>query len=112
METATEFILNGDRYAFDFKLCSASKGFAQVDTGQDAWYYGTWANPETLRIVNYCEGDLYVQDAASAAEFADAIREIKQWNEENDHGFAGIDGMCRDDLIARFQAIGLGDLLH
>ena len=35
----------GDRYVYDFGLCTYEKGWAQVDTAQDASYFGTWANP-------------------------------------------------------------------
>ena len=29
----------GDRYLYDFGLCSYKKGWAQVDTAQDASYF-------------------------------------------------------------------------
>jgi hypothetical protein len=35
----------GDRYRFDFDLCSCARGWAQVDTAQDASRFGTWASP-------------------------------------------------------------------
>ena len=47
----------GDRYVYDFGLCSYENGWAQVDTAQDASYFGTWANPTRLMIFSYCEGD-------------------------------------------------------
>ena len=56
MKRETDFIMNGDRYQFDWGECSTANGYAQVDTKQDAWYYGTWANPETFTIVSYAEG--------------------------------------------------------
>ena len=40
----------GDRYVYDFGLCSYENGWAQVDTAQDASYFGTWANPTRLMI--------------------------------------------------------------
>jgi hypothetical protein len=45
METIRGFEMT-NRYTFDFGTCSPQNGFAQVDTGQDAYYFGTWANPE------------------------------------------------------------------
>ncbi len=30
-----------DRYTYDFGLCSYENGWAQVDTAQDASYFGT-----------------------------------------------------------------------
>jgi hypothetical protein len=43
-----------DRYLYDFGLCSNASSWAQVDTAQDASYFGTWANPTWLPISNYC----------------------------------------------------------
>ena len=44
MKTEKNFI-EADRYLFDFYHCSTKKGYAQLDTSQDASYYGTWTNP-------------------------------------------------------------------
>ena len=41
----------GNRYAYDFGLCSYEKGWAQVDAAQDASFFGTWANPARLTLV-------------------------------------------------------------
>ena len=101
-----------ERYEFDFDLCTPKKGFAQVDTGQDAWYFGTWANPFKLEIVSYAEGDVTIQTADEPEEFVDAIRYIKTWNDEHGHGFKGIDPMCVEKLEHQFIALGLGELLH
>ena len=100
-----------DRYILDFGQCSSKNGFAQVDTEQDAWYYGTWANPYKLIIVNYCEGDVTVQRCESEQEFAETLRKIKAWNEKQGFKKFGIDGMCNDSLISKFKSIGVGDLL-
>ena len=47
-----------DRYVFDFGACSIERGWAQLDTGQDASYFGTWLNPTKRQTFNYCEGDV------------------------------------------------------
>ncbi len=47
----------GDRHTSGFGLCSDEKGWAQVDTAQDASYFGTWANPTGLTICSQCEDD-------------------------------------------------------
>jgi hypothetical protein len=101
-----------DRYVFDFKYCTTKKGFAQVDTGQDAWYFGTWTNPEKMRTVNYCEGDITISDAETADEYVDDLRAIKRWNLENGHRFCGIDSGFNEGLKEKFVDLGLGDLLH
>lgn len=96
-----------ERYAYDMGACSLSKGFAQVDTRQDAPCFGIWANAKTLQIVCYCEGDITIQKAASKSEFTCAIREL--WARED---FIGIDPGWFGELTADFEALGLGDLLH
>lgn len=111
MKTTTEFA-PADRYVYDFGLCSTEKGFAQVDTSQDASYYGTWANPFKLMLICYCEGDVTLQTADTPAEFVEALRGLKAWNEENGHRFTGIDPGFKADIATGFKALGLGDLLH
>ena len=102
----------GDRYVYDLGLCSAKNGFAQVDTEQDASYYGTWANPFKLIIFSYCEGDCTLQQAESKDEFRDAVQKIKAWNEKNGWKFSGIDCGLKDELEREFINLGLKDLLH
>ena len=113
MRTLAEcFVSDGDRYYFDFGPCSTSKGYAQVDTGQDAWYFGIWANPSKLRIMSYTEGDILLKEAESPQEFEAEIRRIKAWHDEQGIPFKGIDPGFSDSLKARFEGLGLGDLLH
>lgn len=101
-----------DRYLYDFGLCSIKNGFAQIDTGQDASYFGTWANPEKLIIFNYCEGDCYTTVCKTASEFVSEIQGIKTWNDENGHSFKGIDPGLNPKNIEKWESIGLGELLH
>lgn len=107
-----------DRYVYDMGLCSQKNGFAQVDTSQDAWYFGTWANPFKLALLTYAEGDVSLELADSPDEFVHMIRHMQRWNNANDsHGFKGIDpgwpGRPMTTRLAhRFMNLGLGDLLH
>ena len=101
-----------DRYIYDFKLCSTKDGWAQIDTSQDAHYYGTWANPEKLVVISYCEGDVTTNTADTPEEFVAEIRQIKEWNDENGHRFIGIDPGFNEELKRRFVDLGLADLLH
>lgn len=77
MKTETAFNGMTDRYAFDFGECAA---FVQMDSKQDASYYGTWANPETLRMVSYCEGDITRTQYDTEAEFVQGVREWIEWS--------------------------------
>jgi len=112
MKTVEQFYPDGDRYLFDFKLCTFEKGYAQLDTGQDAWYYGAWANPEKLIIVSYAEGDCTTQYAKNEREFVEEIRRWAKWVNENGYGPAKIDPGLRENLIEKFESLGLGDLLR
>jgi len=106
------FHLHSDRYVFDFNHCTIEKGFAQIDTSQDASYFGTWANPFEFKIINYCEGDVSIQTMESEQEFKEEIERIKTWNEEMGFRFIGIDPGFNEALAKRFKDIGLNSMLH
>ena len=107
----------GNRYAFDFHL-TEEDGWAQLDTRQDAAYYGHWANPGRRTIVAYVEGDVSVTVAETAEAFASELRRFVAWHDEqggepfrNGHT-AAVDTMYNVDLDAAFIAAGLADVLH
>jgi hypothetical protein len=112
MKTTRQFDGMTDRYAFDFNACSSSNGYAQIDTEQDASYYGTWANPFKLQIVSYAEGDITIQKADNDKEFADEIRAIADWNVEVGFKPIGIDPGFNKELKAGFVELGLSEYLH
>ena len=112
MQTFRDFVEGGSRYEFDFGVCHYTHGWAQLDTSQDAPHFGTWADPERLLICTYAEGDITLQTASSADEFAAEIRRIADWNAENGHRFIGIDTGFSDNLRSRFVALGLAEFLH
>lgn len=111
MKTTREFA-PADRYLYDFGLCSYANGFAQVDTSQDASYFGTWANPTRLIVFSYCEGDTTLQECETAEEFAAELRAIDAWNVSQGHGRALIDPGLDPAFKAEFERLGLADLLH
>lgn len=111
MKTTREFAA-GDRYRYDFGLCSYANGWAQIDTAQDASYFGTWANPTKLMIFSYCEGDTTLQEAETPEEFAAALRAIDAWNVNAGYGPARIDPGFDPDMKAAFEAVGLQDMLQ
>ena len=110
MKKQTAFFPDAARYQFDRRFCS--NGFAQVDTGQDAWYFGIWANPETFEIFTYAEGDLIYKKAENQVEFVGEMRTIEAFHTRYDD-FIGIDpGWEPEPLTTRFTKLGLADLLH
>ena len=101
-----------DRYLYDFGLCSCANGWAQVDTAQDASYFGTWANPARLMVFSYCEGDTTLKEAGSPEEFAAELRGIDAWNRAHGYGPAKIDPGYDPAIKAAFEGLGLADMLH
>jgi hypothetical protein len=111
MKKTVGFTPDGDRYVFDFKLCTATKGWAQLDTSQDASYYGQWVNPLTLEYVSHVEGDQTHIQYDDEAEFIAGISETLRWHAE--HGYnPHIDGMCKQEIIEAFERMGFTEFLH
>jgi hypothetical protein len=111
MIRTTGFTPTGDRYIFDFRYCTPAKGWAQLDTRQDASYYGNWINPITLEFVSHCEGDQTHIKCESEQEFVAYVRETIAWHKERGY-FIGIDGMCNPGIIAAFTVLNLDEFLH
>lgn len=80
----------GDRYQLDFRLCTPAKGWAQLDTRQDAPCYGNRLNSLSFELVAYAEGDLTHTRCADAADFVAAVRECVGWHKAAGY-FIGID---------------------
>lgn len=51
------FFEDGNRYNYDFCLCTKQLGWQQYDTDQDAWYFGVWIHQAKRQILTYAEGD-------------------------------------------------------
>lgn len=112
MRTIDRSFQPSSRYRFDTGLCSYAKGYAQIDTKQDASYFGTWCSPTERTIVCYCEGDVTIERADTDEEFIAAIRACAAWNDQQGYGPLQIDALASPQLAERFQALGLADLLH
>lgn len=67
---------DNERYYYDCGPCSLAKGWAQIDTDQDAYYFGAWANPVELKIFTFSEGDTAMAEYPDTSSFAAALR---QW---------------------------------
>jgi hypothetical protein len=96
----------GDRYEIDAMLCPA--GWAQLDSPEDASWYGIWAHPKHRAIVSYCEGDIARYHADSDEEFCQEIQRFNRFHQRE--GGIRIDPV-RGDRQA-WEALGLADLLH
>ena len=112
MKITRDFRPLSDRYAFDTGPCSYRNGFAQIDTRQDASYYGTWCSPSSRTIVNFCEGDLTTTVCDTDEEFAEQIRELARWIGEAGYGPMKIDAGSDGPLRDAFERLELTDLIH
>jgi hypothetical protein len=97
-------------------MCGNSKGWAQLDTKQDASYYGNWINPITRELFSYCEGDTTHTVCTDDADFIAAARECIEWHKERDY-FLGIDPGWPDTeprrrITEAFERLGMGEFLH
>lgn len=102
----------GDRYEYDFRRCTTARGWAQLDTSQDASYFGQWVNPSSREILCYCEGDVILTRCDDDGELQAQVAEIKRWNTEQGHRFIGIDPGFNEALRTALGAAGLGQYLH
>jgi tRNA G10 N-methylase Trm11 len=97
---------NSDRYTFDFNMCSYKKGFAQIETTEDASYFGNWINFKSLELVTYCEGDLTIIKCENVKEFKEQLLKTVSWFKKN-KSFIGIDLMCSDEIKKDFNNLNL-----
>ncbi len=106
------FFQSADRYLFDFKLCRTCDGWAQLDTTQDAWYFGNWINPFKRQIVTYAEGDVTIRTCDTDDEFRRTVEDICLQYEKYDGQRPGIDPGFNENLKTAFVSLGLQDWLH
>lgn len=112
MTTTTRgFDVMGDRYVYDFQKCRLSDGWAQLDTRQDASYYGTWANPLTLELQSYCEGDTSRTKCETEAEFVAELTSCIEWNKQAGY-WIGIDAGKAGRITEAFTRMGFAEYLH
>jgi hypothetical protein len=78
-EVFRDLLIEGDRYVFDFKYCTPSKGWRQYDTSQDAWYFGVWIHIEDRKIVTYMEGDVVIITSPTLEIFRKEIQDMNEY---------------------------------
>ena len=112
MKSTSDFRPLSDRYSLDCGPCSCANGFAQVDTGQDAPYYGIGCSPTERAIVRFRQGDVTTTVCETDDEFVAQIRELARWNDGAGYGPMKIDAVFHDALRRAFALLGLADLPH
>ena len=88
------------RYNFD------AKGYAQLDTTEDAWYYGHWVDFKNLKIISYAEGDVSIETCENKEEFKKLLKKVVEYL-KFDESFKGLDLMCDENNIKAFESLGL-----
>lgn len=101
-----------DRYKYDFGLCSIKNGWAQIDTRQDASYFGQWVNPAKRQVFCYCEGDISLVRLDTDAELVAELALIRDFHNEDHGGFLGIDSGFSEPLKQACVNAGLDDFFH
>ena len=89
------------RYNFD------AKGYAQLDTTEDAWYYGHWIDFKNLKIISYAEGDVSIETCENKEEFKKLLKKVVDFLKFKTESFKGLDLMCNENNIKIFESLGL-----
>lgn len=102
MKIERSFSPDLNRYDFDFPLIR--KGWLQVDTNEDASWYGNWVNLDQKRFVQFAEGDVTDIRFESCDEMVTYLRNFPML-----HIDAGI--TTRDRAMAQAELLNIQDLL-
>ena len=97
------------RYVFDRSLIPTGE-WGQMDTAQDAWYYGMWTSPAERRVIEFAEGDISDTVCTTDREYVDAVRAAVEFHQRNE-SWKWIDPW-RDAVRDSLEKLGLGNLLH
>ena len=98
------------RYHYDFGPHKYDKDWAQIDTTQDAGYFGQWAQPFERKIVCYAEGDLTTTECDNDEEFVAELSRIAEYYLEQ-NCWRAIDTF-NDRMTRRFLEAGARHLLY
>lgn len=85
------FVCDGDRYHFDFVLCTPAKGWQQYDTDQDAWYFGVWVNREERKTLCFAEGDITITTSPTEEIFEAELAAMAEFHGSPPPAFVVID---------------------
>jgi len=61
--------IHGDRYQFDFDDAFRGQGWQQLDTVDDASYFGIWTHRDRLQVLTFAEGDVTLITAPTAEAY-------------------------------------------
>ena len=98
-----------DRYAFDFALMP-TRQWAQIDTTEDASYYGIWTCPAQRRIISFAEGDITDTRCTSDPEYLAELEKHYQFHRRQS-SWKGIDAPY-PEVEKGLKAVGAGYMLY
>ena len=98
-----------DRYAFDFALMP-TRQWAQVDTTEDAHYYGIWTCPGQRRILSYIEDDITDIRCDTDAEYLAELEKQHAFHVRQG-SWKGIDAPYAA-VAEKLRAVGAGHMLY
>jgi hypothetical protein len=99
------FCMDGERYPVDFE---GGRDWYQIDSPQDAPYYGQWTNPVTLQQLEYAEGDITLLQCETVEQYKAEMQRRQQFilqmagdRDPSGYGLDDKDGRHWDKLEAR-----------
>lgn len=101
-----------NRYTYDFNICTTDKGWAQIDTPEDAEYFGNWINPFQMKIFSYVEGDTTEIIADSADELVKEFEILVAFYAEHHEKKIHIDPGFNIELKEKLCELGLEKYLQ
>ena len=110
------FAEDGSRYEIDLGVCSYFNGFCQIDTNEDASWFGLWTNPEQMVVASYIEGDIAVERGENPADYRAAlVRTLLSYghsNPDRKHAMIDLGISRRAEFRDRFTELGLASYLY
>ena len=97
------------RYIFDNRLPS---DYAQLDTSEDASWYGNWASAQRLTFISYAEGDCVITKCETVEEFKEEFKSFLSFCDRIGYEFLGIDPGWLSPNKDQWHKIGLNEFLH
>lgn len=82
---------HGERYLYDFEICTPKEGWKQYDTSQDAWYFGVWVQMKERWILTYAEGDLSLVQCPTQESFQAELKSMADFYGDPPPAFKVID---------------------
>ncbi len=110
------FAEDGTRYEIDSGVCNSATGFCQIDTDQDASYFGIWTSPTRRVVCSFMEGDITVKEASTDAEYREVLVNCltshRHRNEARPHAMIDLGIAGRDDFRDAFVSLGLASYAY